>query len=309
MAGITDWPFRLLCKRMGCDVFTTEMVSAQGYLCTPKHNRANRDLVVRAPYEGTLLVQIFGHEPRYMADAAKELTQLGRFCGVDINMGCPARKITGSGSGSALMRDERLAAQVIRAVVGATLLPVSVKMRLGWDEETVNAVRIAHIAQEEGAAFVTVHGRTRAQQYAGQANVEEIARVKQAVRIPVIANGDVRDGASAKETLQITGADGLAVGRAALGNPWVFANIKAALRGESFCPPTAQEIVHTAQQHARYMCAFKGEKWALLEMRKHIAWYMHGKRGASALRTRLNTAQSFDAVFALLDEFAALNPS
>ena len=305
MAGITDWPCRLLCREMGCDFCTTEMVSALGYLTAPKKSRAYGDLIVRAPFEGPLLVQIFGHEPQYMADAAKRLTDTGRFVGVDINMGCPAQKVTGSGSGSTLMRDEKQAARVIRAVTGATLLPVSVKMRLGWDQNTLSAAAIAHIAQEEGAAFVTVHGRTRVQQYAGKADWEAIARVKQAVRIPVIANGDVTDGASAREILRVTGCDGIAVGRGALGRPWIFKEIKAYERGEALAPPTLREAIDTAKRQARYMYAWKGERSALLEMRKTFAWYLKGFRGAAVLRTKINTAPALNEVYDLLDAFVA----
>lgn len=304
MAGITDWPFRLICHEMGCDFCTTEMVSALGYLTAPKKSRAYGDLIARAPFEGPLLVQIFGHEPRYMGEAAKRLTDTGRFVGVDINMGCPAQKVTGSGSGSTLMRDEKQAARVIRAVVGATLLPVSVKMRLGWDDLSINAPRIAHIAQEEGAALVTVHGRTRMQQYAGKADWELIARVRQAVRIPVIANGDVTDGASAQDILRVTGCDGIAVGRGALGRPFIFGEIKAHLDGKPFAPPSLQETIGIAKRQARYMRAWKGERAALLEMRKTFAWYLKGFRGAARLRTKINTAPGFSEVYDLLDAFA-----
>lgn len=305
MAGITDWPFRLLCGERGCDFCTTEMVSAQGYITAPKKSRAFGDLVLRAPFEGPLLVQIFGHVPEYMAEAAKRLTDTGRFVGIDINMGCPAQKVTGSGSGSALLREPETVARVVRATVRATLLPVSVKLRLGWDAQSINAPEIAHIAEQEGAAMITVHGRTRMQQYAGHADYAQIARVKQAVRIPVIANGDVIDGASAREILRATGCDGIAVGRGALGRPWVFEQIKKELSGETFTPPTLSETLALAKRQAGYMSAWKGEHLALLEMRKTFAWYVKGFKGAARLRTKINTALTFDEVHALLDAFEA----
>lgn len=305
MAGITDWPFRLLCFEQGCDAATTEMISAQGYLTAPKERNAYRFLTARAPFEGPLIAQIFGKEPIFMMNAARQLSESGRFVGIDINMGCPAQKVVGGGAGSALMRNERLAGAIIRAAVAGTVLPVSVKIRLGWDDASKNAERIARIAQEEGAAMVTVHGRTRMQQYSGRADWEAIARVKQAVHIPVIANGDVTDGAKAKALLAATGCDGVAIGRGALGNPWVFAEAKAALQGKEYVHPTIQTIIETARCHARMMIAWKGEKSALLEMRKHFAWYIHGLRGAAAFRTQVNTAPDFQAVFRLLDEFQA----
>ncbi len=303
MAGITDWPFRLLCFEQGCDTATTEMISAQGYLTAPKERNAYRFLTARAPFEGPLIAQIFGKEPTFMMNAARQLSETGRFVGIDINMGCPAQKVVGGGAGSALMRNERLAGQIIRAAVAGTALPVSVKIRLGWDDASKNAERIARIAQEEGAAMVTVHGRTRMQQYSGRADWEAIARVKQAVRIPVIANGDVTDGAKAKALLAAAGCDGVAIGRGALGNPWVFAEAKAALQGKEYVSPTIQTIIETVRRHARMMIAWKGEKSALLEMRKHFAWYIHGLRGAAAFRTQVNIAPNFTTVFGLLDEF------
>ena len=307
MAGITNWPFRRLCYEHGCDAATTEMISAQGYLTAPKDRAVYRYLSARAPFEGTLIVQLFGSEPLYMARAASELTKTGRFAGIDINMGCPAQKVTGGGAGSALMKNEKLAGQIIGAVVGATLLPVTVKMRLGWDDRTKNALSIARIAQEEGAAAVTVHGRTRMQQYGGKADWQAIADIKRCLSIPVIANGDVTDGETALRIAGETNCDGIAIGRGALGNPWVFDEIKAALCGEKYEAPALCEIVETAKRHALYMIAWKGEKCALQEMRKYFAWYVHGRPGAASVRAKINTAPSFNIVFGYLDEFLAQN--
>ncbi len=300
MAGITDQVFRRLCFENGCDQATTEMVSAQGFLTAPKDRMAYRFLLARFPDEGPLAVQIFGSEPEYIARAAAALTDLGSFSSVDINMGCPAQKVVGGQSGSALMKDPALAQRIVSGAVKATFLPVTVKMRLGWDEEHRNAVDFACRMEDAGASSLTVHGRTRMQQYAGKADWEAIAQVKRAVSISVIANGDIVDGPSALECLRITGCDGLAVGRGALGNPWVFAEIKAALAGEAYTPPPYTQVVDTAMRQAREMAAWKGERSALLEMRKHFAWYTFGRRGAAKIRTQVNLTQSFAEVEELL---------
>ncbi len=307
MAGITDWAFRLLCQEQGCDAATTEMISAQGFLTARKHNNTYQLLARRAPFEKPLLVQLFGCDPNWMGEAARVLSSCGRYAGIDINMGCPARKVTGSGSGSRLMLDEKLAGRVIAACVRGSLLPVSVKMRLGWDEEHENAPAIARIAEQEGAAFLTVHGRTTKQQYAGKADYEKIAAVRRAVRIPVIANGDIADGAGAREALRVTGCAGLAIGRAALGDPWVFARVRAGLSGKSCDMPDLHERLATARRHATYMRAGHNERTALLEMRKFFAWYIRGVYGAAEIRAKITTAGSFAEVEKLLTELEAKN--
>ncbi|MBR3109012.1 MAG: tRNA dihydrouridine synthase DusB [Clostridia bacterium] len=300
MAGITDKVYRRLCCEQGCDGATTEMVSAQGYLTAPPDRNAYRFLLARFPEEGPLAVQIFGSEPRFMAEAAARLAELGLFSSIDINMGCPAQKVVGGQSGSALMKDPDLAGEIVRQVKRATPLPVTVKMRLGWDEEHKNAVEFARVLEQAGADGLTVHGRTRQQQYSGKADWEKIGQVKRSVSIPVIANGDIADGKSAREALGITGCDGLAIGRAALGNPWIFAEIKAALAGEEYTPPPFSQVIDTAMRQAREMAVWKGERSALLEMRKHFAWYTAGRRNSAQVRTKVNLAASFEEVEALL---------
>lgn len=302
MAGITDQVFRRICFQHGCDFATTEMISAQGFLTAPKDRNAYRFLLARFPDEGPLAAQLFGSEPHFMAPAAARLTDLGLFTAIDINMGCPAQKVVGGGAGSALMKTPEIAEKIVRDVKKSTFLPVTVKMRLGWNDESKNALDFAKRMEDAGADGLTIHGRTRMQQYSGKADWETIARAKQAVSIPVIANGDIVDGKSALECIRVTGCDGLAIGRASLGNPWLFAEIKAAMAGREYTPPSYQEVMETAMNQAREMLAWKGEKSAVLEMRKHFSWYIAGRRGAAQLRTRLNLATSFQDVEKLLQE-------
>lgn len=296
MAGITDQVFRGLCFEKGCDLATTEMVSAQGFLTAPKDRNAYRFLLARQENEGPLAVQIFGSVPEHMEMAAARLSEMGLFSAVDINMGCPAQKVVGGQSGSALMKDIPLAAEIVRRCVKASLLPVTVKMRIGWDEESINAVDFAKAVTDAGAAALCVHGRTRKQQYSGQANWEEIAKVRQAVSVPVTANGDIWNAASALECARVTGCSSLAMGRGALGNPWLFEEIKAAFEGKEWKKPPVEEIVALALRHGREMIAWKGEKSGMLEMRKHFGWYVTGQRGVAKLRTRLNLASSLSEV-------------
>lgn len=308
MAGITDQVFRGLCFEMGCNLATTEMVSAQGYLTAPADRNAYRFLLARQASEGPLAVQIFGSDPVHMENAAARLSQLGLFSVVDINMGCPAQKVVGGQSGSALMKDIPLAAEIVRRCVKASSLPVTVKMRIGWDENSINAVEFAKAVTDAGATALTVHGRTRKQQYSGKANWEEIGKVRQAVSVPVTANGDIWDAASALECARITGCDSLAMGRGALGNPWLFQEIKAAFEGTKWHKPPFEDIMKTALRHGREMIAWKGEKSGMLEMRKHLGWYVTGQRGVAKLRTRLNLATSLSQVEDLLSTLLQKNP-
>lgn len=309
MAGISDLPFRVICSELGADETTTEMVSAQGFLTAPKNSAAYRFLLETSPKEPHVNVQLFGHNPLWMADAARRLTELNRFAGLDINMGCPAQKVTGSGSGCALMKDLPLAAEVIRAVRAATNLPLSVKMRTGWDDQSKNAVELARIAQDEGVDRLTVHGRTRAQQYGGVSSVQDIAQVKAAVSIPVFANGDVFSASDALALLAQTGCDGVMVGRGALGNPFLFEQILAAQEGRPVVLPEPALILRLALRHADDMVRWKGEHSAMLEMRKHYSWYLKGLRGAAELRRAIHRTESLSEVRALLERRFALEES
>ena len=304
LAGVTDWPFRLLCFEQGCDMATTEMVSAMGYLCAPRDHYATQSLIVRHPEEKRLAVQIFGKEADVMARAAQALAALGRFEAIDVNMGCPAHKVACSGEGSGLMRTPEKAEAILRAVVKASPLPVSVKMRLGWDSTSVNVVEMARMAEDCGVYEIAVHGRTRAQQYAGEADWEYVRRVKEAVKIPVIGNGDIFTGADAMRRIRETGVDGVLIGRGAMGNPWLFREIKALAAGESFTPPSAQERVDMAIRHYDMLLNWKPQAVAVNEMRKHICWYVTGYRGAAQLRGVINTLTDPDEVKQRLYDFA-----
>lgn len=301
MAGVTDAPFRLLCARQGADITYTEMISAQGMLQAPPNLNAYRFLTQVWPGEGKVIAQIFGTVPEYLSEAAKRLADMGCFAGIDINMGCPAHKVTGGGSGSALMKEPDLARELMRAVRQAVSCPVTVKLRLGWDSFTADT--FALMAQEEGLNGVSVHGRTRMQQYMGKADWHAIARVKQEVTIPVYANGDVFTAQDGLDILTATGCDGILIGRGALGNPWLFGQIKQAMDGSDIHPPTPQEVVMLALEHGRMMVDWKGEKHAVVEMRKHFAWYLKGMRGAAKARTAINHAETMSQVEDILQSF------
>ena len=288
MAGITDWPFRLLCFEQGCDTAYTEMVSAMGYLYAPRNHPATVSLLERRPGEPKLILQIFGKEADLMARAAEELSSLGRYDGIDINMGCPAHKVASSGEGSGMMRDPENAERIVRAVVKASHLPVSVKMRLGWDEQHINAVDLAKMCEDAGVVELAIHGRTRMQQYSGTADWGRIAEVKRAVRIPVYGNGDIFTAGDGIRKLRDSGVDGLLIGRGAMGNPWLFRQLKAALAGETAEEPTLQERIDVALRHYDMMLSWKPARVAVNEMRKHIGWYIHGLRGAAQMRNRIN---------------------
>ncbi len=306
MAGITDAPFRLLCHEQGAALTYTEMISGKGYLCAPPGQRAIADLLANAPDAGLTALQLFGKEPDEVAEAARRILAQHDFCLVDLNMGCPAHKIVGGGAGSAMMRTPEIAERVLRAVVAAVDVPVTVKMRLGWDDASRNAPDFARRMADAGAAAVTVHGRTRAQQYAGKADWDAIAEVKRALTVPVIGNGDVFSAEDALAMRAHTGCDAVMIGRGALGNPWIFGDI---LRVEAGLAPRthdAAERAALAERHLAMMVAWKPEPYAVPEMRKHIAWYMKGLHGAAQLRGRVNTAKTQLEMLDCLHAFQAL---
>ena len=303
MAGVTDAAMRLLCHREGAAWAVSEMLSAKGWVFSGGKNRAANDLLARLPGEGVVGLQLFGSEPEYIAEAARQLEGRG-FQFFDLNFGCPAPKITGNGEGSAMMREPEKIGAVVRALVDATSLPVTAKIRSGWDADSVNAAEVARICEGSGASAIAVHARTREQQYSGRADWSVIRDVKRAVGVPVFGNGDVRSGADALRMMEETGCDAVIVGRAAEGNPWIFREIAAALRGEEAAPPTPGERVDMAMRHFELEKQLYGEKLAVLQMRKHIAWYVHGMRGASRFRETVNAIESGEAVLDALREFA-----
>lgn len=301
MAGVTDLPFRLLCKEQGAGLVCMEMISAKAVLY---HNRNTEELMRILPEERPVSLQLFGSDPEIMGEIAAQI-QDRPFDILDINMGCPVPKVVNNGEGSALMRDPKLAEAIIRHVVDASKKPVTVKIRKGFDAEHVNAVEVAKRAEEAGAAAIAVHGRTREQFYAGEADWEIIARVKEAVSIPVIGNGDVKDERSAVRLLAETGCDGVMVGRAARGNPWIFREITAYLEnGEKPALPTAREKCDCILKHAGLMREVKGEYTAVREMRKHVSWYTFGYPNSAKLRGKINTVESMEELERLVREIS-----
>lgn len=299
MAGVTDLPFRLLCAENGVGLSCMEMVSAKAILY---RNRNTESLLEIHPDEGKVSLQLFGSEPDIVGEMAKQIEERP-FAILDLNMGCPVPKIVNNGEGSALMKNLPLAGRLIEKTVRAVKKPVTVKIRKGFDEAHVNAVELAHIAQESGAAAVAVHGRTREQYYAGTADWDIIRRVKEAVSIPVIGNGDVTDGESAARMLTETGCDGVMVGRAARGNPWIFAEIKAFLEsGEILERPSAEQVKEMILRHSRLQLACKGEYIGIREMRKHVSWYTTGYPHSAKIRLRINEAETMKDLEEVLSE-------
>ena len=304
MAGVTDAAMRLLCHEQGAAWAVSEMLSAKGWIYSRGKNMNAVELLTRMPDEGVGGLQLFGREPEYIARAAEELQDRG-FQFIDLNFGCPAPKITGNGEGSAMMREPELIGKVVEAAVKATKLPVTAKIRAGWDETCINAVEVAKICEQAGACVIAVHGRTRMQQYSGTADWSVIREVKKSVSVPVLGNGDVRCGADAVRMIDETGCDGVIVARAAQGNPWIFADIRAALTGGEWTPPTPSDRVNMALKHFDLEVELHGPKRGLLEMRKHIAWYVAGLSGASKFRERINTMAGAEDVKNALREFGA----
>ncbi|OQA15745.1 MAG: tRNA-dihydrouridine synthase C [Firmicutes bacterium ADurb.Bin356] len=301
MAGITDAPFRLLCKTMGCDFTFTEMISAKGLYYG---NAATNCLLKTYKAEHPFGVQLFGSDPNVLAQMAKRLEKAypDDLAVIDINMGCPAPKIVNNGEGSALMKNMPLAAKIIERVSSAIRLPLTVKFRKGWDDANINAIHFARMAQDCGAAAVTVHGRTRSQGYSGIADWDIIGEVKALLSIPVFGNGDVYCALDALRLKAKTSCDGVLVARGAQGNPWIFSEIKAALNGNTIAAPSTGERIKTAITHARLQHQYMGEA-GILQMRKHIAWYVKGLAGAAALRNSVNSCTTLYELEALLNEY------
>ena len=300
MAGVTDLPFRTICKEKGCGMLYTEMINAKA-LCyddenTKKMLRMDKD-------EHPVAVQIFGSDPEFMGKAAIIMNQYPNEI-LDINMGCPAPKVIKNGDGSALMRNPKLAAEVLTAVVKNSEKPVTLKIRTGWDDDSVNAVEIAKIAEECGISALAIHGRTREQFYSGKADWDIIAEIKQAINIPVIGNGDVFEVEDAVNMLEKTKCDAIMIGRGAQGNPWIFNRINHYMKtGEILPEPTLEEKITTAIRHMNLAVAEHGDYVAVREMRKHIGWYLKGLKNSAKYRDQINKITDYKEVIAMLEEY------
>ncbi len=303
MAGVTDLPFRLLCKEKGVDLVYTEMVSAKGI----KYNNKNtNDLLEINSNEHPIAIQLFGSDPDIMADTAKRIEHLN-FDILDINMGCPVPKVVNNGEGSALMANPNLVGEIVNKVSKAISKPVSVKIRKGFTQNNVNAVEIGRIAEQNGAAAIAVHGRTREQYYSGEADWEIIRFVKEAVSIPVIGSGDIITPQDAERMLVETGCDGIMIARGSRGNPWIFEQIKAYLNTGIIKPkPEFEEVMEMVIRHARLAIEFKGEYIGIREMRKHVGWYIYGYPGSARFRNKINEIERVMDLEVLLQEYYSM---
>lgn len=297
MAGVTDLPFRKLCKEQGAGLICTEMVSAKAISF---HNKNTEALMEMDPSEHPVSLQLFGSEPELMAEVAKGIEERP-FEILDINMGCPVPKVVNNGEGSALLKNPKLIGKIIKAVSGAIRKPVTAKMRIGFEGYPVDPVEIAKIMEDSGAAAIAVHGRTRQQYYSGHADWDTIRKIKEAVRIPVIGNGDVDSPEKAEALLKETGCDAVMIGRAVRGNPWIFRELNHYfLTGEKLPRPFAEEIREMILRHARMQIEIKGEFTGIREMRKHVAWYTAGMRHSAGLRRESNLIADYQALEELL---------
>lgn len=297
MAGVTDLPFREICRMYGAEYTVSEMISAKAMHYGDKKTAV---LAKLSEDEHPAALQIFGSEPDIMAEASFKLVSMIKPDIIDINMGCPVHKVFGNGEGSALMRDSAKVYSIVNEVVQAVNIPVTVKIRSGLDASNINAVEIAAAAESAGAAAICVHGRTRAQMYAPPVNLDIIKEVKNSVSIPVIGNGGIESYQDALNMFEKTGCDAVMIARGACGNPWIFKEIISAIEGSAYYPPTPEERVEAALLHLEKLVAYKGEDQGIREARKHMAWYIKGMDGAAALRGRINSAITLDEMRELL---------
>jgi hypothetical protein len=300
MAGISDLPYRLIMKRFGAALVFTEMISANGLFF---NGQGTRELLRSVPEEHPLGVQLFGDDPGHLAAAARQVEAVADL--IDLNCGCPVRKVVGSGAGSALLREPAKIAAIVAAVRRATRLPVTIKLRSGWDNDQRNYLEVARLAEAEGVDAITLHPRTRAQMFAGRANWQEIAELKERAGVPVIASGDLFTAADAVAVMQQTGCDAVMIARGGYGNPWLIGQILALLQGRTAAPPGAAERLAVAGEHLRLFLDTFGPARTLGHMRKHLCWYTHGLEHAALFRQRINQARSVEELATLLRDFTA----
>lgn len=302
MAGVTDLPFRLICKQFEASLLYTEMINAKA-VCYEDKNTF--DMLLVEDEEKPVAVQIFGSEPGFMAEAARTLTELNRFEIIDINMGCPAPKVVKAGDGSALMKDPKLAYEIVNKVKAATKLPVTVKFRKGWDEQSINALEFGKLMQEAGADAVTLHGRTREQYYSGTADWEIIKELKEKLSIPVIANGDITSFEAAERILDITKADALMIGRGAQGNPFIFKEVNDYMESAILPKEISPKLkIDTAISHYKLALKYKTQHKAVTEMRKHLGWYLKGLKNSARIKDHINKMYEPSDVINALTEYS-----
>lgn len=305
MAGVSDVTFRVICREMKCSLAYTEMVSAKALFYG---SEKTEDLFYIDPKEKETAVQIFGSEPQIMAEIAERISVLPRVALIDINMGCPAPKIVKNGEGSAIMKTPELAGKIVNAVSKASKVPVTVKMRKGWDDDNINVLEVASICEENGASAVAIHGRTRKQMYSGKADWSVIKDVKSILDIPVIGNGDIVTPEDAKNMIEYTGCDAVMIGRGAEGNPWIFnRTYEYLMTGELIPEPTDSEKIELALRHAKMLIEHKGDKVGTMEARKHIAWYIKGIKHSAAVRDLINRTENHEDVEKILNDYKKMN--
>lgn len=300
LAGVTDVAFRAVCKEMDCGLVYTEMISAKGLYY---NNENTTSMLQLSDIEKPIAVQIFGKEPEIMAAAAERFNSDKDICIIDINMGCPAPKIVKNGEGSALMRNPKLAYEIVRGVKSRSNKPVTVKFRMGFDENHINGVEFAKVIEEAGADGITIHGRTRAQMYSGKADWNIIKSIKNVVEIPVIGNGDIFTPEDGKKMLEFTGCDAIMIGRGAMGNPWIFKQIQRINSGDLPSYPNPVERLDVVIDHYKKALFYLGEYRAVKEMRKHIAWYIKGLKKCTDIKNKINYENNSEKVFEILLEY------
>lgn len=302
MAGVTDRAYRIICKEMGAGLVFTEMVSSKGLYY---EDEKTKELTSIAEKERPVAIQIFGSDPSIMSEVVKKyINPRDDIDILDINMGCPAPKIVKNGDGAALLKNPSLIKKILKEVVKASTKPVTIKIRTGWDINNINGMEIAKIAEEEGVSAITVHGRTRDMFYSGKANWEYIGKIKNSVNIPVIGNGDIFEPIDAINMMEYTGCDGVAIGRGAMGNPWIFKRINLLIEGKDDVKPSNIDRINMAIKHLNMVCDIKGEKTGIREMRKHIAWYLKGMRDSNKIKNVINSVESKQEIEKILLDYA-----